>query len=96
MALPHPRVHVPAVDVPDRGRRDLGRERLGPLLGLGPQGDVGVHHLGRPTPPTLHARATAGWKAKAAVIALIAFGASSFNYVGVNIFITGLHSTPES
>jgi len=41
----------------------------------------------------LHARATAGWKGRrAAVIALIAFGCFVFNYVGVNIFITGLHS----
>ena len=41
----------------------------------------------------LHARATAGWKGrKAALIALVAFGCFVFNYVGVNIFITGLHS----
>ena len=41
----------------------------------------------------LHARATVGWKGrKAAAIALIAFGCFVFNYVGVNIFITGLHS----
>jgi cytochrome c-type biogenesis protein CcsB len=41
----------------------------------------------------LHARATAGWKGRrAAVIGLIAFAAFVFNYYGVNIFITGLHS----
>ena len=41
----------------------------------------------------LHARAIAGWKGrKAALIALVAFGCFVFNYVGVNIFITGLHS----
>ncbi|MBI1378934.1 MAG: c-type cytochrome biogenesis protein CcsB [Frankiales bacterium] len=41
----------------------------------------------------LHARATVGWKGrKAAVVALIAFGCFLFNYFGVNIFITGLHS----
>ncbi|MCX5302755.1 c-type cytochrome biogenesis protein CcsB [Streptomyces sp. NBC_00160] len=41
----------------------------------------------------LHARATAGWKGRrAAVLGLIAFAAFVFNYYGVNIFITGLHS----
>ena len=41
----------------------------------------------------LHARATAGWKGrKAAVIALVAFGCFLFNYFGVNILLTGLHS----
>jgi cytochrome c-type biogenesis protein CcsB len=41
----------------------------------------------------LHARATAGWRGrKAAVIALVAFAAFLFNYFGVNIVLTGLHS----
>ncbi|MET9671221.1 c-type cytochrome biogenesis protein CcsB [Streptomyces sp. NPDC006475] len=41
----------------------------------------------------LHARATAGWKGrKAAYLALIAFGCWLFNYYGVNIFISGVHS----
>ena len=41
----------------------------------------------------LHARATVGWKGrKAAIVALIAFGCFLFNYFGVNILITGLHS----
>lgn len=41
----------------------------------------------------LHARATAGWKGKAAaVIALVGFGAFLFNFIGVNLFIDGLHS----
>ncbi|MFE2296303.1 c-type cytochrome biogenesis protein CcsB [Streptomyces sp. NPDC059452] len=41
----------------------------------------------------LHARATAGWKGrKAAYLALIAFGCWLFNYYGVNMFVTGLHS----
>jgi len=41
----------------------------------------------------LHARATVGWKGrKAAIIALVAFGCFLFNYFGVNILITGLHS----
>jgi cytochrome c-type biogenesis protein CcsB len=41
----------------------------------------------------LHARATAGWKGKnAAIIALIGFGCFLFNFIGVNLFIPGLHS----
>lgn len=41
----------------------------------------------------LHARATAGWKGKAAaVLALIAFATLVFNYVGVNLFMDGKHS----
>ncbi|WP_331753153.1 c-type cytochrome biogenesis protein CcsB (plasmid) [Streptomyces sp. NBC_00637] len=41
----------------------------------------------------LHARATAGWKGRrAAILGLGAFAAFVFNYYGVNIFITGLHS----
>ncbi|MFF5757447.1 c-type cytochrome biogenesis protein CcsB [Streptomyces longwoodensis] len=41
----------------------------------------------------LHARATAGWKGRrAAVLGLVAFATFVFNYYGVNIFITGLHS----
>ncbi|CAK7281907.1 Cytochrome c-type biogenesis protein CcsA/ResC [Streptomyces misionensis JCM 4497] len=45
--LPGERGRLPAVDVHDHRGRDLGRRRLGPLLELGPQGDVVVHHLGR-------------------------------------------------
>jgi cytochrome c-type biogenesis protein CcsB len=41
----------------------------------------------------LHARATAGWRGRAAMIVqLIAFGCLLFNLVGVNIFLSGLHS----
>jgi cytochrome c-type biogenesis protein CcsB len=41
----------------------------------------------------LHARATAGWKGRnAAIIALIGFGCFLFNFIGVNLFIPGLHS----
>ena len=41
----------------------------------------------------LHARATAGWRGrKAAFIGLVGYGCFLFNYFGVNIFITGLHS----
>ena len=41
----------------------------------------------------LHARATAGWKARgSAWIALAGFGCLMFNYYGVNIFVSGKHS----
>lgn len=41
----------------------------------------------------LHAHATAEWKGwRAAVLGLGAFARFVFNYYGVNIFITGLHS----
>jgi len=41
----------------------------------------------------LHARATAGWKGKAAsILALVGFATFVFNFVGVNLFVGGLHS----
>lgn len=41
----------------------------------------------------LHARVTAGWKGKAAaIIAIIGFATFIFNFVGVNIYVPGLHS----
>ena len=41
----------------------------------------------------LHARATAGWRGKAAaILALAAFATFVFNFVGVNLFVGGLHS----
>lgn len=41
----------------------------------------------------LHARATAGWKGRrAALVALLGYAAFLFNYFGVNIWISGLHS----
>ncbi|HKB29222.1 MAG TPA: c-type cytochrome biogenesis protein CcsB [Streptosporangiaceae bacterium] len=41
----------------------------------------------------LHARATAGWRGrKAAVVQLVAFGCLIFNLIGVNLWVTGLHS----
>ncbi len=41
----------------------------------------------------LHARATAGWKGRrAAYLGLVAFACFLFNYYGVNIFFSGLHS----
>jgi cytochrome c-type biogenesis protein CcsB len=41
----------------------------------------------------LHARATAGWRGKgAAAIALVGFATLMFNFVGINLFGSGLHS----
>ena len=41
----------------------------------------------------LHARATGGWRGRrAAVIALVGYAAFLFNYFGVNILFSGLHS----
>ena len=45
--VPHQRRGLPAVDLHHHRGRDLGRGGLGPLLGLGPQGGLGLHHLGR-------------------------------------------------
>ncbi|WP_326646815.1 c-type cytochrome biogenesis protein CcsB [Streptosporangium sp. NBC_01755] len=44
----------------------------------------------------LHAKATAGWKGKAAtIVQLVACACLLFNLVGVNIFVGGLHSYAE-
>ena len=43
--LPGDRVRVPDLDVRGDRRRDLGAEGVGPLLGMGPEGDVVVHHV---------------------------------------------------
>jgi cytochrome c-type biogenesis protein CcsB len=41
----------------------------------------------------LHARATAGWRGRsAAIIALVGYACLIFNFIGVNIWIVGLHS----
>lgn len=41
----------------------------------------------------LHARATAGWKGRrAAIVAIIGLASFWFNFVGVNLLVSGLHS----
>jgi cytochrome c-type biogenesis protein CcsB len=41
----------------------------------------------------LHARVTAGWKGRsAAVVALVGYATMLFNFIGVNMFLTGFHS----
>ena len=44
--LPDGRLRVPGLDVRRHRRRHLGGPGVGPLLGLGPGRDLGVHHLG--------------------------------------------------
>ncbi|CAA9256535.1 MAG: Cytochrome c-type biogenesis protein CcsA/ResC, partial [uncultured Blastococcus sp.] len=44
---PHRRLRLPDLDLRGHRRGHLGGERLGPVLGLGPQGDLVVHRLGR-------------------------------------------------
>ena len=90
--LPQHPVRLPGLDVRRDGRRDLGRPRLGPVLGLGPQGDLVVHHLGglRDVPARQGDRGLA--RARAAWIQLAGFACLLFNVVGVNLWITGLHS----
>ena len=43
--LPRDPVRVPRLDLRGHRRGDLGRPRLGQVLGLGPEGDLVVHHL---------------------------------------------------
>ncbi|GAB3416969.1 cytochrome C assembly family protein [Flindersiella endophytica] len=40
----------------------------------------------------LHARSTAGWRNKVSWVSLVAYGALLFNLIGVNVFLSGLHS----
>ena len=41
----------------------------------------------------LHARATAGWRGKrAAVVAIVGLACFWFNFVGINLLVSGLHS----
>ena len=41
----------------------------------------------------LHARATGGWRGRrAAFIHLVGFGCLLFNVIGINLWVTGLHS----
>ena len=41
----------------------------------------------------LHARSTAGWRGtRAAVIAIIGLASFWFNFVGINLLVSGLHS----
>ena len=59
---PHRRLRLPDLDLRRHRRRHLGRGRVGPLLGLGPEGDLGLHRLGRlrRVPARPHDRRLAG------------------------------------
>ena len=41
----------------------------------------------------LHARATAGWKGRrAAIVAIVGVASFWFNFIGINLLVSGLHS----
>ena len=64
---------------------------MGPLLGLGSEGDLGVVtcHL-----RVLPARSVDGcWRGRrAAVIAIVGLASFWFNFIGINLLVSGLHS----
>ena len=50
--VPDDRVRLPDLDLRHHHRGDLGRERMGPLLGMGPEGDLVVRRPGWSSPAT--------------------------------------------
>ena len=90
--LPDRRVRVPALHRRGHLRRDLGRGGMGPLLGLGPQGDLGVHRLGRLRVLPARPRDCRLEGQGRCVVNLLGFGAITFNFLVVNIVVSGLHS----
>ena len=46
LRLPDRDVRLPDLDIRHHGRSDLGGYRVGPVLGLGPHRDLGLHYLG--------------------------------------------------
>ena len=81
------------LDLHPHRRLHLGRAGLGQLLGLGHQGGVDLHHLGRSSPDTSTparpaagaAHAHPGWR-------IIGFATVLFNFTIVNLFFKGLHA----
>ena len=70
-----------------------GPRRRGDGTGAGTRRRPGRSSSGSSTPCYLHARATAGWKGRtAAWVNLLGFGAITFNFLIVNIVVSGLHS----
>ena len=69
----------------------MGLFRLGKVLGLGPKGDLGAHHLAHlcGCPPCAHTRE----EREPSVVILVLVGLASvvFTYFGVN-YLPGLHS----
>ena len=90
--LPRRRVRVPALHGRDHLRRDLGRGGLGTVLGLGPQGDLGVHRLGRLRLLPARPRDGRVEGPRRRLGQPAGFGAITFNFLIVNIVISGLHS----
>ena len=87
--LPDPRLRLPGVDLRGADHRpDLGAPGLVVVLELGPQGGLGVHHLGRlrRLPPRPHHRRLAG--RNAAILALVGTATLWFNFIGINYFST--------
>ena len=65
---------------------------MGPVLGLGPEGDRGLRRLGVYA-AYLHARATAGWRTGGRRGSTSAgFAAVIFNLFFINMVVAGLHS----
>jgi ABC-type transport system involved in cytochrome c biogenesis permease subunit len=66
--------------------------RPGPLLGLGPE-EVWAFITWVVYAAYLRARAAIGWRGRlAAYVALLAFAMFILNFVGINLFGSGLHS----
>ena len=88
LVLPAARVRLPAVDLRGAHRRaDLGPPGLVRPTGTGTPRRCGRSSPGWSTPAYLHARATAGWKGRAAaILALVGFATLRFNFVGINFF----------
>ena len=87
-----PCLRVPDLDVRRHRRRHLGGPGVGPVLGLGPGRDLGVHHLGAVR--GLPARPRHGRLARPPghYIQLLGFVSLTFNILVVQVFITGMHS----
>ena len=84
---------LPAVDVHDHRRRDLGRERLGHATGAGTPRRPGRSSPGWSTPATCTpARPRAGRAARPRTSRWPGSSCFVFNYFGVNIWFAGLHS----
>ena len=69
----------------------MGGGRLGPVLGLGSEGDAFVTWAFYAA--YLHARSTAGWRGRrAACICVLGFASMVFNLFFINMVVSGLHS----
>ena len=85
-------IAFPLYDVRRHRRRDLGGGGVGPVLGLGPEGDGLVHRLGdlRGLPARARDRGVAD--TQAAWVNVAGFAAMVFNLFFINLVVAGLHS----